>query len=302
MREDATSTSNIQHPTSKGGAGKIKITAMLLAYNEESRIGCFLEHARLWADEVLVVDKSSTDLTRELAEASGARVVVVPFSRQGHEDSVEISKLAVHDWIWVFTAGEVPTRKVIEEGKYRVTEDRDVVIVPHLYFSFGEHNEVSPWSWSGQARLFHRGRAIIRNVVHSSIAWQDGRMGVIEPGPGCYVLHQTHATAQGFMRSHVDYMAAEAEQQDPNTTFQRALATAGSCDERFRREPRIMKHQLAWKIYWYGVALHALEKLEGRNVPEEYRERAEGLLKKEWGNIQHRTPNIQRGRLTAGLP
>jgi len=266
------------------------ITCLILAYNEARRIRLALGHAQQWADEVLVVDKSSTDGTAEIAAAAGARVERVPFSRAGHEDSMAIVQMARHDWIWIFTAGEVPTRGVIESGTFWVGSDWDGVVVPHLYYSFGDHVETSPWSWSGQLRLFHRGRAVVQNVVHATIACRPGRAAVVPAGPASYVLHQTHATADGFMASHCDYMAAEARQQDPVITLQRAVATARSYDAAFAQEPKLMKQHLAWKIYWYGVALHALERSEGRDVRGEYGERAKGLLEREWGgNIEHPT-------------
>ncbi len=39
----------------------IPITFMIGVYNEEARIRYVLEHAVRWADEVIVVNKSSTD-------------------------------------------------------------------------------------------------------------------------------------------------------------------------------------------------------------------------------------------------
>ena len=39
----------------------MKITASILTYNEGDRIAIAIKHAKLWADEVLVLDKSSTD-------------------------------------------------------------------------------------------------------------------------------------------------------------------------------------------------------------------------------------------------
>jgi hypothetical protein len=260
------------------------ITCLIVAYNEADRISLPLAHARQWADEVLVVDKSSTDRTAEIAVAAGARVEVVPFTRAGHEDTCAIVRMASHDWVWLFTAGEVPTRQVIEAGKRAISDDIDAVAIPHLYYSFGIHHEASPWSWSGQLRLIHRGRASIQNVVHASVSCDQGRLGIVPAGPGCFVLHQTHATAQGFMRMHVDYMAAEAAQQDPLQTFHRAIGTAKACDQAFEKHPELSKHQLAWKIYWYGVALHALERHEGRDVPSEYAARAAELCREEWGD------------------
>jgi len=54
----------------------IKVSAVILAKDEEETIAPIVEKAKQFADEVLVVDGHSHDLTRELAEKAGARVVL----------------------------------------------------------------------------------------------------------------------------------------------------------------------------------------------------------------------------------
>ena len=54
---------------------KIKISAVVLAKDEEDTIAGIVEEARKYADEVLVVDGHSQDLTQSRAEHAGARVV-----------------------------------------------------------------------------------------------------------------------------------------------------------------------------------------------------------------------------------
>jgi glycosyltransferase involved in cell wall biosynthesis len=65
----------------------MKITAVILTYNESARIRIALSHALIWADEVCVVDKLSTDDTREIAQSMGAKVFTIPFSKQ---DSISV--------------------------------------------------------------------------------------------------------------------------------------------------------------------------------------------------------------------
>ena len=50
----------------------MKITATIITFNEEGNIRDACESLS-WADEVVVVDSRSTDQTREIAEACGAR-------------------------------------------------------------------------------------------------------------------------------------------------------------------------------------------------------------------------------------
>jgi len=59
-----------------------KITAYLIAYNEEAKIRDAVSSV-LWADEVIVADSASTDRTAEIATELGARVVQIPFEGFG---------------------------------------------------------------------------------------------------------------------------------------------------------------------------------------------------------------------------
>lgn len=52
----------------------VKISAVIIAQNEEAKIGRALESVA-WADEVVVVDSGSTDRTVEIARSFGARVI-----------------------------------------------------------------------------------------------------------------------------------------------------------------------------------------------------------------------------------
>ncbi len=53
------------------------VSAYILAYNEAEKVKAAVESV-LWADEIVVVDSSSTDRTVEIATALGARVVAGP--------------------------------------------------------------------------------------------------------------------------------------------------------------------------------------------------------------------------------
>ena len=112
-----------------------------------------LAHALCWADEVLVINKSSTDRTAEICASHGPRVKVVnfPFTEQGDDDVAAYFGHARNDWIFVVTCSEVPTRKVIaaaNEILSRTSDDIDLICVPRKIYSFGEHHQTSPWSIS----------------------------------------------------------------------------------------------------------------------------------------------------------
>src|SRR5882762_9423212 len=56
----------------------MKITATIITFNEAENIRDACESVA-WADEIVVVDSESTDQTREIAVACGARVINRPW-------------------------------------------------------------------------------------------------------------------------------------------------------------------------------------------------------------------------------
>ena len=57
----------------------VKISLVVITFNEEKNIRRCLESAAGVADEILVVDSVSTDQTVAIAESLGARIILQPF-------------------------------------------------------------------------------------------------------------------------------------------------------------------------------------------------------------------------------
>lgn len=57
----------------------VKLSVIIITFNEEGNIGRCLESVKRIADEVVVVDSYSTDRTKEICESFGATVVEHPF-------------------------------------------------------------------------------------------------------------------------------------------------------------------------------------------------------------------------------
>lgn len=91
-----------------------RLTVALVVRDEARMLGGFLEAARgLW-DELLAVDTGSTDDTRALLLASGARVVDSPWRRDfAHARNVSLAH-ATGDWVLVLDADERVCPEFIE--------------------------------------------------------------------------------------------------------------------------------------------------------------------------------------------
>ena len=82
----------------------MKISATIITFNEESNIKAACESVA-WADEIVVVDSDSTDATRELAEACGARVITNAWPGFGAQKQFAVEQ-AKHEWIFSLDADE----------------------------------------------------------------------------------------------------------------------------------------------------------------------------------------------------
>ena len=80
------------------------ISATIITFNEESNIKAACE-SLAWADEIVVVDSNSTDATRELAAAAGARVITNAWPGFGAQKQFAVEQ-AKHDWIFSLDADE----------------------------------------------------------------------------------------------------------------------------------------------------------------------------------------------------
>ena len=82
----------------------MRISATIITFNEESNIKAACGSIA-WADEIVVVDSNSTDATRELAEAAGARVVTNPWPGFGAQKQFAVEQTK-HEWIFSLDADE----------------------------------------------------------------------------------------------------------------------------------------------------------------------------------------------------
>ncbi|HEY8580613.1 MAG TPA: glycosyltransferase family 2 protein [Beijerinckiaceae bacterium] len=91
-----------------------RVTCTIIARNEADRIGRAIVSVRDLVDEVLVVDSGSTDRTREVAAALGARVVENPWTGYGPQKRFA-EDMARNDWILNLDADEWLSDELREE-------------------------------------------------------------------------------------------------------------------------------------------------------------------------------------------
>ncbi len=99
----------------------MKLSAVLIAYNEEANIRRALEPLQGLADEIVVVDSFSTDATKAIAEEMGATVHQEPFTGFIAKKNLALSK-ARGEWILCLDCDEVLTPELAASVRGAVAE------------------------------------------------------------------------------------------------------------------------------------------------------------------------------------
>ena len=105
------------------------VSVLILTLNEEINIGECIDSCR-WSDDVVVFDSCSSDRTREIALAKGARVFQRPFDNYAAQRNAALSTVTyTHPWVLMVDADErVPTDLAAEiADSVRTANDRVVM-------------------------------------------------------------------------------------------------------------------------------------------------------------------------------
>lgn len=155
----------------------MKISACIIAFNEEKNIAAAIESIA-WADEILVVDSESDDRTREIAAASGAKVLIEKWRGFSKQKQFAVDN-AAHDWIFSLDADE----RVSDELKNEILKLKSVsenalaggYRIPRLSIYMNRPIRHGGWYPDWQLRFFNRREGIWKDVlIHESVQLNEG--------------------------------------------------------------------------------------------------------------------------------
>ena len=155
----------------------MKISATIITFNEESNIKAACESVA-WADEIVVVDSNSTDATRGLAEAAGARVITNAWPGFGAQKQFAVAQ-AQHEWIFSLDADERVSdelRKSIESLRSKPdAELADGYQIARRTFYQQRWIRGGGWYPDRQLRLFRRSKGHWKQRhIHESVTMNSG--------------------------------------------------------------------------------------------------------------------------------
>jgi len=155
----------------------MKISATIIACNEAANIGDACKSLS-WADEVVVVDSGSTDQTRQIAEACGARVFTRDWPGFAAQKQFAVDQ-TVNDWIFSLDADERVSPE-LQTSIARLQNEPEASLadgyrIPRRSFYQGRWIKGGGWYPDWQLRLFKktRGRWEPRHI-HESVKLDSG--------------------------------------------------------------------------------------------------------------------------------
>jgi glycosyltransferase involved in cell wall biosynthesis len=123
-----------------------KISAFVISYNRANILGTCLR-GLAFADELIVVDKSSTDDSRIIAEAHADTVISVPWTPTVEETRTLALSLCRHEWILFMDDDECLSPGADRRIRAELASPRaDIYTFPLRHYILGLHDERAYYS------------------------------------------------------------------------------------------------------------------------------------------------------------
>lgn len=161
----------------------IRLSVALATFNEERCLADCLESVKTLADEIVIVDGSSTDKTVEIAKNFGAKVIVTTNKPIFHINKQQAMDECKGDWILQMDADEIITPELAKEIKQVIDTNADQ---PVAYWINRKKMLLGKWITKGGQypdpviRFLKKGKAHLPcKSVHEQME-VDGEIGWLE--------------------------------------------------------------------------------------------------------------------------
>ena len=187
-----------------------RISVVISAFNEEKNIGDCLQSIK-WADEIILVDNTSSDKTVSIAKKYTSKIFKRPNNRMLNINKNYGFEKATNKWILNLDADE----RVTEELKREIinvinnnSDDFDGFEIPRKNIIFGKWIRHGIWWPDYQIRLFKKGKGKFEcRHVHEKIKLE-GKLGQLSQP----LLHYNYKSISEYIRKFNDiYTENEVE-------------------------------------------------------------------------------------------
>jgi O-antigen biosynthesis protein len=176
-----------------------KISAFVIAFNRANVLGTCLR-ALAFADELIVVDKSSTDASRAIAETYADDVVTVPWTPTVEETRTLALSLCRHEWILFMDDDEC----LSADSEHHIRTELDnptaeIYEFPQRHYILGRHDEGAYYWPEHQVRLFRRGAVTFSRTVHAGFVRHSDRVARFAASDGVCIHNLSHPDVSAWI-------------------------------------------------------------------------------------------------------
>jgi len=181
----------------------MKISVILATFNEEKNIKGCLESVKDLADEIVIVDGTSTDKTVQIAKKYTKKIFIRENPLMFHKNKQYAIEKATGDWILYLDADERITPELREEI-LKVTKNQRLTTndqyngfwIPRKNIIFGKWIRHTGWWPDYQLRLFRQGKAFLPcKSVHEQLQLTGGAGYLKNP-----IVHYNYQTISQFIQ------------------------------------------------------------------------------------------------------
>lgn len=227
---------------------KHSISVICLVYNEEDRIKRFIESFYCY-DEIILIDKGSSDQTVEIALSMGVTVVPVEYTNCSSIWQVGVEK-AIGEWVFILTASDV-VHPLFTSKLYELIDDTsfeetfDIIQYPCVMHVLGIESPYSAFDSSHRNGLCKKKVLRIRDQVHEELVFDSDRIYTFPFDRNIAVHHLSHESLDIYYERQLRYSKEEIKKEK---TYKRCVY------EILRELYRGIKKRF-WKLGAKGIGL-----------------------------------------------
>jgi glycosyltransferase involved in cell wall biosynthesis len=172
------------------------ISGFVIAYNRASLVGTSLRSLR-FVDELIVIDKSSTDDTPAIARRYADKVFTVPWSPTVEETRAFALEQCRHDWIAFLDDDEMLNPAAI--AHLHAGPTADAVALPLRHWILGAFDPDAYYWPEHHIRFFRKGAVSFRPVVHGGMELHAANVERVAAETQIFIEHLSHRDAEQWI-------------------------------------------------------------------------------------------------------
>lgn len=170
-----------------------RLSGFVISHNRAALIETCLRSIR-FVDDLIVLDKGSTDATPAIAARYADRVVSVPWSPTVEETRAAALALCRHDWVVFLDDDELLSPEAITFLHAR-RFDADAYELPLKHYVLGRFDPQAYYWPEHHLRVFRKGAVSFHPTVHGGLRRHSDRIARLVPETGICIHHLSHRDA-----------------------------------------------------------------------------------------------------------